>query len=182
MKKLTIFIVMAALAVSLSGCDWHLGQRNAADGAAAEAAMAQSEPGAVPQGLKAAAKPQYPVGSEVVLKADHMAGMKGAAATVVGAYDTIAYSVTYTPTTGGEPVKNHKWVIQEEIKDAGTQMLEPGSKATLEADHMKGMMGASAVIDSAQKTTVYMVDYKPTTGGKTVRNHKWVIESELAAK
>ncbi|MYL58498.1 DUF1541 domain-containing protein, partial [Virgibacillus halodenitrificans] len=38
----------------------------------------------------------------------------------------------------------------------------------------------TAKIDSAQKTTVYMVDYVPTTGGKKVTNHKWVTESELA--
>ncbi len=34
-----------------------------------------------------------------------MEGMKGAKATITGAYDTIAYTVTYKPTTGGEEVK-----------------------------------------------------------------------------
>ncbi len=47
---------------------------------------------------------------------------------------------------------------------------------------MKGMKGAKATIDSAEKTTVYMVDYTPTTGGKKVKNHKWVTESALSAK
>ncbi|MBB6023576.1 hypothetical protein HNR77_004677 [Paenibacillus sp. JGP012] len=42
--------------------------------------------------------------------------MKGATANIVGAYDTNVYSVSYTPTTGGEPVKNHKWVIGSELK------------------------------------------------------------------
>jgi hypothetical protein len=37
-------------------------------------------------------------------------------------------------------------------------------------------------IDSAEHTTVYMVDYMPTTGGEMVKNHKWVTESELSAK
>jgi len=45
---------------------------------------------------------------------------------------------------------------------------------------MKGMKGAIAVIDSAEQTTVYMVDYTPTTGGEKVTNHKWVTESELS--
>lgn len=39
----------------------------------------------------------------------------GAKATIVGAYDTTAYAVTYTPTTGGPVVKNHKWVIESEL-------------------------------------------------------------------
>ncbi len=41
------------------------------------------------------------------------------------------------------------------------------------------MNGAKASIDSAEQTTVYMVDYTPTTGGEVVKNHKWVTESEI---
>ncbi|MEH7095015.1 YdhK family protein [Neobacillus vireti] len=144
--------------------------------------MEHSGSGKVPKGLKEAAKPTYKVGSQAVVKADHMEGMNGAKATIVGAYETTAYAVTYTPTTGGEPVKNHKWVIQEELKDAGNKTVVPGTKVTLEADHMEGMMGATATIDSAEKTTVYMIDYTSTTGGEKVKNHKWVTESELSTK
>lgn len=43
------------------------------------------------------------------------------------------------------------------------------------------MKGAKATIDSAEKTTVYMVDYEPTTGGDPVKNHMWVTGSELSA-
>lgn len=141
-----------------------------------------SSSGEVPKDLKEAANPAYMVGSQAIIKASHMEGMDGATATIVGAYDTIAYAVSYTPTTGGEMVKNHKWVIQQEIKDAGSEPLEPGTDVTIEADHMEGMKGASGKIDSAEKTTVYMVDYTPATGGEKVKNHKWVTESELAAK
>ena len=136
----------------------------------------------VPKGLKVAKNPTYKVGSQVVVKAHHMKGMYGAKATIVGAYDTTAYTVTYTPTTGGPIVKNHKWVIQEEIKNAGTITLKPGTAVTLEANHMEGMMGAKGTINSAVHTRVYMIDYLPTTGGPMVKNHKWVIESELSAK
>lgn len=136
----------------------------------------------VPKGLKEAQNPTFKVGSQAVVHADHMEGMNGAAATIVGAFDTIAYTVTYTPTTGGAPVKNHKWVIQEEIKNAGTEQLKPGTKVILEADHMKGMKGAEATIDTAEHTTVYMINYTPATGGAKVTNHKWVTESELSAK
>lgn len=176
------FIMLAVLTlVALTGCDKN-DASNKAGNEAADMAMVHSSSSEVPADLKAAENPKYPLGSKVTLNADHMKGMKGAEATVVGAYETTAYSVTYTPTTGGAEVPDHKWVIQEEIKDAPSQMLQPQTKVTLEADHMKGMKGAAAVIESGQKATVYMVDYKPTTGGKTVKNHKWVIESELSAK
>lgn len=136
----------------------------------------------IPEGLEPAADPKYKEGSQVILKANHMEGMDGAEATVLNAFDTIAYQVTYTPTTGGEPVKHHKWVIQAEITDAGSEMLEKGTEVTLEADHMEGMKGAKATIESAENTTVYMVDYQPTTGGEMVTNHKWVTEEEIYAE
>jgi hypothetical protein len=136
----------------------------------------------VPKNLKEAKNPTYKAGSQVVVKAHHMKGMYGANATIVGAYDTTAYAVTYTPTTGGPIVKNHKWVIHEEIKNAGTKSLKPGTAVTIEANHKEGMMGAKGTIDSAVQTTVYMIDYNPTTGGPIVKNHKWVIESELSDK
>ncbi len=134
----------------------------------------------VPEGLKEAKNPTYEVGSQAILETDHMEGMKGAKATIVGAYDTTAYVISYTPTTGGERVENHKWVIQEEIKDAGDEPLEPGAEVTVDATHMEGMDGAKAEIDSAEETTVYVVDYTSTTGGEEVKNHKWVTESELS--
>ncbi len=142
--------------------------------------MEHSESGEIPKGLEKAQNPKYPVGSKAMIETDHMKGMKGAEATIVGAFDTTAYVVSYDPTTGGKRVENHKWVIQQEIKDAGDKELKPGDQVVIEADHMKGMKGAKAVIDSAEKTVVYMIDYVPTTGGKTVKNHKWVTEDELS--
>lgn len=144
--------------------------------------MNHSSSGEIPKGLKEAKNPTYKVGSEVIIKSDHMEGMNGAEATVVGAYDTTVYTVSYTPTTGGKKVTNHKWVIHEELKDAAGQPYKQGDKVILMADHMKGMNGAPAIIDTAEKTTVYMVDYTPTTGGEKVTNHQWVTESELSAK
>ncbi|MCT4781143.1 DUF1541 domain-containing protein [Exiguobacterium antarcticum] len=43
------------------------------------------------------------------------------------------------------------------------------------------MDGADATIDRTEQTTVYRVDFKPTTGGKTVKHHKWVTEDDLQA-
>src|SRR5690625_1860486 len=121
--------------------------------------MSHSSSGEVPEGLEEAENKTYEVGSQAIIESDHMPGMNGAEATIVGAYDTTVYTVSYTPTTGGEPVENHKWVIHEEIEEAGDEPFEPGTEVTLNADHMEGMNGATAVIDSAEETTVYMVDF-----------------------
>ncbi|OBW54709.1 YdhK family protein [Solibacillus isronensis] len=141
--------------------------------------MDHSSNGEIPEGLEESTNPTYPVGSTAVINADHMGGMNGAEATIVGAFDTTVYTVSYTPTNGGEPVTDHKWVIHEELEGVGEQPLEQGEEATINADHMEGMEGATATIDSAEETTVYMVDYTSTTG-EEVTNHKWVTESELS--
>ena len=136
--------------------------------------------GPAPAGLKKAANPKFPVGTRVSLAADHMPGMKGAPATVVGAFTTTTYAVSYTPTTGGARVTNHKWVVAQELAGAPTKPLPKGAEVTLEADHMPGMKGAAATVDSATEEAVYLVDYK--MGGMTMRNHKWVVESEIGAR
>ena len=135
--------------------------------------------GQIPQGLKDATNPTYQVGSQVILQDDHMPGMKGATATISGAYDTTVYAVSYTPTTGGEKVTNHKWVIHEDLQSAGAESYKVGEQVILGVEHMPGMKGATATIDYAEQTTVYMVDYTPTTGGEPVKNHQWFIGSEL---
>ncbi|MCD7034279.1 YdhK family protein [Metabacillus sp. GX 13764] len=183
--KSSIFAVsLLALSLTLGACsndngDMKMDKQEMKDEGMNHEGMMHSGSGEVPKDLKKAENPKYEVGSEAIIEADHMKGMKGAKAKIAGAFDTNAFVVTYTPTSGGDPVKNHKWVIKEEIQDAGNKELKKGDKVTLNADHMKGMKGASAVIESAEKTTVYMVDYTPATGGDTVKNHKWVTESEL---
>lgn len=141
--------------------------------------MDMSSSSEMPNGLKEEENPTYKVGSKAIIQEGHMDGMKGAEATIVGAYHTIAYAVSYTPTNGGEKVENHKWVIHEEIVKPAQAKLEPGTEVTLNAEHMTGMDGAKATIDSAEETTVYMIDFT-TTNGEKVENHKWVTESELS--
>ena len=133
--------------------------------------------GAPPAGIEEAEDPTYPVGTEVILTADHMPGMDGATATISGAFDTTTYSVSYTPTDGGDPVTNHKWVVHEELEDPGEAPLPAGTEVVLEADHMPGMEGAEATIESSTEETVYMVD--TTIDGMEMANHKWFVESEL---
>jgi len=133
--------------------------------------------GPAPEGIAEASEPTYPVGTEVQLTADHMEGMEGATATISGAFDTYTYSVNYTPGGGCDPVTDHKWVVQEELEDAGDARLADGTEVTLLAEHMEGMEGVKAIIASSTDETVYMVDYE--TDGMKMTNHKWVVESEI---
>ena len=141
--------------------------------------MVHDESGEIPAGLEEAENPMYEVGESIILQHGHMPGMEGAEATIVGAFDTTAYEVSFDPTNGGEREENHRWVIHEEIAESTESAVEPGEEVTLEARHMEGMEGATATIDDAVTSTVYMVDYQPTDGGEVVRNHKWLTEEEL---
>lgn len=152
----------------------HEGHGSSSDSGGMEHPM---DGGPAPEGIEKASSPKYPVGTKVTLTADHMEGMDGANAMIAGAYDTYTYAVDFTPSAGGEPVKDHKWVVQQEIKDAGDERLADGTEVTLEAEHMEGMKGAKATIASSTEETVYMVDYE--SDGMTMTNHKWVVESEL---
>ncbi|MCP3424459.1 YdhK family protein [Rothia sp. AR01] len=155
----------------------HGGMAHGGDGEHGGGMRHSMDGGPVPEGMTPAADPEYPVGSEVTLAADHMEGMDGAPATIVGAYDTYAYSVDYAPTTGGDRVEDHRWVVQEELTGAGPDRLADGAEVTLEAGHMEGMEGAAATIASSTDETVYVVDYK--ADGMTMTNHRWVVESEI---
>lgn len=133
--------------------------------------------GSVPEGMTEAVDPEYPVGTEVTLTADHMDGMDGATAIIVGAYDTHTYAIDYTPVGGGEPVTDHKWIVHEELQNLGEERLAAGTEVTVTADHMDGMDGAKATIASSTDETVYVVDYE--AGDMEMTNHKWVVESEI---
>jgi len=180
MKK-QLLVLSTFVTIALSGCGAgtnHKIQLN--DNMGYHGKINYSSSGKVPKNLKIAENPTYKVGSKAIIKANHMEGMNRSKATIVGTYDTTAYVVSYISTIGGAKVKNHKWVIQEEIENAKDQTLQSGAEVTLKADHMKGMNEAKATIDLAEKTTVYMVDYITITGGDQVKNYKWVTESELS--
>lgn len=186
--KLTVMLISLFAAMTLAACGDAEDSINPADTDApahtahdnGHSGMHHSSSGQVPNGLSEAENPKYEVGSQAILSAGHMPGMEGAEATIVGAYETTVYAVSYTPESGGDPVKNHKWVIHEELENAGEQPLQEGDVAVLDADHMEGMENATATIDSAEETTVYMVDFTSTDTQEEVVNHKWVTESELA--
>lgn len=192
MKKKTMLLgAMSLAAVTfLSACSTgseNQGSNDISDSSIVEdgssmSSMAHDDSGDIPAGLQEANNPTYQVGDTVTITEGHMEGMEGAEAKIIGAFDTIAYEISYDPTDGGPREENHKWVIQEEISNVGEEVLEPGAEVTVEANHTAGMEGAIAVIEAAEETTVYMIDYQPTTGGETVKNHKWVTDSELSAE
>lgn len=150
-KQLYLFIIAAALTLTACGNDNSYGNKIMEN-------TSHSSSSNVPENLKVAENPTFKIGSKALIQADHMEGMKGATATIVGAFDTTAYIVSYRPTTGGFPVTNHKWIIHEEIKKAADKPYESGSEVVMEADHMKDMKGATAQINAAEQTTVYMID------------------------
>lgn len=154
----------------------------ATDSSMSHGEMEHDESGTLPTGIKKAVDPKYDIGDEVTIKADHMEGMDGAEATIVGAFDTTAYVVSYTPTDGSPRVENHKWVVNEEVEQPDNGDIKEGSEVTLMSNHMPGMEGATATIEKAEPTTVYMVDYMPTDGTDEVKNHKWVVEDEVDPK
>lgn len=131
---------------------------------------------------KAASKPTFPIGSQVILNGEHANGMYGANGTVVAAFDTIAYSVSYTPTTGGERVTNYQWIVNEELVDNNDVAFEVGDKVVTSADHQQGIHNTEVTIDAVRPTTVYLVDYIDTENNKKISNYKWLIEDELSKK
>lgn len=136
-----------------------------------------AEGGELPEGMTEQSDPTFAIGSDVTLTADHMEGMDGSPATIVGAYDTTAYSVDYVPTTGGPEVTDHRWVVQEELEDPATEPLADGTPITIDAAHMEGMDGAEGTVHSSTEETVYVVDIE--MDGMTMTDHLWVVESEI---
>ncbi|WP_409291674.1 YdhK family protein [Peribacillus sp. SCS-37] len=182
MKRL-LFLLSSAIMLALGGCGSASEHKNhGPEKEKQHEGMNHSSSGEIPEGLKKAQNPTFKVGSKAVITASHMEDMAGAEAEISGAFVTTVYSISYTPKGGGKPVKNHKWIIHEEIKDAGNVPFKPGQEVTILADHMPGMKGAKGKVDTAEKTTVYMVDYTPVSGGERVMNHKWVTQDELKAK
>uniref|UniRef100_UPI00403F16CB DUF1541 domain-containing protein n=1 Tax=Candidatus Enterococcus willemsii TaxID=1857215 RepID=UPI00403F16CB len=139
--------------------------------------MHHDESGHLPKGIKEATEAKYPVGTRVKLLTDHMSDMLDAEAVVVGVYDTTVYSVTYNDTESGELVEDHKWVVDGEVSYEGSVGI--GDEVTIQATHMAGMNGAKGQIVRVTHEPVYMVDYYSSDHKRWVKNHQWVVESEV---
>ncbi|UQS87341.1 YdhK family protein [Nicoliella spurrieriana] len=143
--------------------------------------MMKANGGKAPKGLKMDPNAKYQRGSKVKILASHMPGMKGATATVTGAYKTDLYTIDFTPTNGGKEVKNHKYVVAKEVKAANKGQLKVGTKITVKADHMTGMKGAKGKIVAVKKGPAYMVNFKATNSSMVYKNHKWLAQSDLTS-
>ena len=143
------------------------------------AQMNYSTNGEVPEDLRKAEDPAFPVGSQVLISTGFEEGAEPVEGTVVGAYETTAYMVSYEPSDGGDAVENYRWIIHEEVEEAGPDLFARGEEVVLDASHAAGMHGAEAYIEAVEETTVYMADYVSPTG-EEVKNHKWFVEEELS--
>ncbi|CAK1232975.1 YdhK family protein [Fructobacillus fructosus] len=131
-----------------------------------------------PRGLKPAENAKFEKGSKIVIESDHMPGMKGAHGTVAGVYDSKLYIVDFMDTATQKEVKNHKYVVDQEIDG----QHEVGSKVMIEADHMEGMKGAKGEIVGIVDGPAYMVNFKPTNSNMMATNHKWLSQNDLKAE
>ncbi|MGV3245005.1 YdhK family protein [Staphylococcus sp. 11261D007BR] len=181
MFKKFMFITLGSMLV-LSACSSGDEQSEDTKNQENESHMEHNDDSKSPKDMESTDEGEFQSGDKVTITAGHMPGMKGAEATVKDAYKTYAYVVSYEPTNGDDKVNNHKWVVNEEIKDAPEDGFSKGDEVELEADHMPGMKGATATIDDVKDTTVYTVDYKSTEDGETVKDHKWMTGDELEAR
>ncbi|WP_414053089.1 YdhK family protein [Macrococcus animalis] len=171
-----LIAIIASTGILLSGCGGHKEANHD------EHAHMNHNNEATPKNMVKATNPKYNVGDEVKITEEHMAGMKDAEGKVKEVYTTYVYEVSYQPKNGDKKVNNHKWVVNEELKDAPKSGFKKGEKAEMTANHMDGMKGAEATIDDVKQTDVYVVDYKDTKTDKLVKDHKWMTEDELSSK
>ncbi|MDN6640894.1 MAG: YdhK family protein [Tetragenococcus sp.] len=141
--------------------------------------MHHDESGELPAGIQEAKNPKYSVDTTVELLTDHMSDMLHAKAVVDGVYVTTVYSVTYNDTDTRAQVTDHKWVVDEEISYEGS--VDVGDQVTILAKHMSGMQSASGTIERIITEPVYMIDYYSSEQDRWVKNHQWVVESEIKA-
>lgn len=176
--KMKVFMVGMLFTFVLTACGLGENENHQKMGHNSEDMIHNGSP-EVPEALEVAINPKYPLGSTAFSKADHMGGMmENVEVTITGAFDTTAYATSYISSTTKERVKEHKWIVHEEIVDARETPYEKGEVVFTTAQHMKGMNDTEHTIDFSVKTIVYMVDFVSTDGQK-VTNHKWVTEEEL---
>lgn len=181
MKK-SIFILTMAAAFALTGCDESKKPYKPQLDSEHNTEMKSLPDAEGFSDYTAAEKPTFPIGSQVIINSDRSSGMKGAQGTVVAAFDTIAYAVSYTPSIGGEAVSEYKWLVNEELADENDVAFEVGDKVVTTAAHQKGMKNTEVTIDTVRPTTAYVVDYVDTANNKKISHYKWLIEDELSKK
>ncbi|USS89245.1 YdhK family protein [Fructilactobacillus cliffordii] len=77
---------------------------------------------------------------------------------------------------------NHDAQLPTDLKKAKHPKYKVGEKVTITADHMMGMKGAKATVAGVYDSPLYVVDFKDSKTNKEVKNHKYVVKSELKAE
>lgn len=127
--------------------------------------------------LKKAQNAKYKNGSKIMIKANHMSGMKGAMGSVAQSYKTNLYTVTYKSTKTGKMVKNHEYLVNGEFSGKA----KTGAKVTIKTNHMSGMKGAKATINKVTKGPAYVVNYTSNDSSHMkMKNHKWLAQNEIS--
>lgn len=180
MKKIKLAVTVMTLGLALSACGASSSNKKSSSSRAESSTSTKTTTKGQPKisGLTRAKNPKYKVGSCVKMSATHMAGMKGAKATIVGVYQTKLYEVNFKSTKTDMMIKNHKWVTKDEL-GGDHKSYHVGEKITLLTNHMAGMEGASGTVVAVNPGPAYMVNFTPTNGGKMVKNHKWLAQDEL---
>jgi len=179
MKKFKLAVTVMTLGLALSACGTSgNANKKSSSSESSTSTKTTTKSQAKISGLTKDKNPKYKVGSCVKMSATHMAGMKGAKATIVGVYQTKLYEVNFKSTKTDKMVKNHKWITKNEL-GGDHESYHVGEKITLLTNHMAGMEGAHGTITAVNSGPAYMVNFTPTTGGKMVKNHKWLAQDEL---
>lgn len=129
----------------------------------------------IPNNIKYIEYPKYHPGTTVVFKdTTEYPHMENANLVVIDAYNTTAYAVSYK-NPAGDTIYT-KWVVQEEIQNAGEQPLQVGDEVFLSPT--TSIPEVKATIDYVEEGPVYIVDIE-TADGQIITNYKWVLESEI---
>lgn len=107
MIKKLFFMILGSLLI-LSACSNNDEKDKDTKDQKSETHMKHNDESKVPEDMKSTNEGEFKAGDKVTITAGHMPGMKGAEATVKGAYKTYAYVVSYKPTNGNKKVNNHK--------------------------------------------------------------------------
>jgi len=136
--------------------------------------------GYITAGSRVAENATFPVGTEVILAHEHFPGAAGSQAWVTGAFDEIAYAVSFQPGAAGFPFEYaHRWIMHTEIWGwQDNEVFEPGTVVMLYTDHFPGSRFQLGIIEYFEASTTYMLDLV-TRYGLPVYDHQWFTESEI---
>lgn len=136
--------------------------------------------GYVTAGSREAENATFPVGTEVILAHEHFPGAAGSQALVTGAFDEIAYAVSFQPGAAGFPFEYaHRWIMHTELWGwQDNEIFEPGTIVMLYTDHFPGSRFQIGIIEYYEIGTTYMLDLV-TRYGLPVWDHQWFTESEI---